>query len=165
MHDLGRPACREWLSLLRHRRDAGRDHGDPRRWAPDLTVRFTPNGLPDVLATSELSFAHTSASAPRMVIPISALPSRYDLEASHNPMDLGSWPMGFRNLASLILINRGAYSATLSHATTSGTTSSEIAVDAAYGVPGGLLGNASAGLHVSYAPADAGMDQGEVEIG
>ena len=55
----------------------------------DLTVRFTPNGVPDVLATSELSFAHTSASAPRMVIPISALPSRYDLEASPNPMDSG----------------------------------------------------------------------------
>ncbi len=128
-----------------------------------LTIRFMPQGLVGVKEETTLSFSHSAPNEPRKVIPVSGLPSRYDLRVTPSPVMFGALPIDFRSFRNVTLTNHGIFPATVISANPSLGTSAEFDVHAdqlgAIGAEGG-----TSLFRASYAPAQMGPDAGELEL-
>ncbi|WP_373047908.1 choice-of-anchor D domain-containing protein [Vulgatibacter sp.] len=129
-----------------------------------LAVRFIPQGLADVRQESTLSFAHSTPGTPRMEIPVSGLPSRYNLEVTPNPVMFGALPIDYRSNVNVTVSNVGSFAVNMVSGNKTTETSAEFGIQPALGVPGPLAEGGQAVYQVSYAPAEAGGDNGMFEL-
>jgi len=130
-----------------------------------LTIRFKPQGLQNVRENSTLYFRHTSPDISPVAVPISGMPSRYDLRATPNPVAFGSWAQGARTFLNLTLENHGLFGATVVGANRSADTVDKFGITPQLGVPGPIAAEGGSVIFsASYAPNGIGPDAGQYEI-
>lgn len=147
--------------------DAGLPEG-PTLLAPGehvrLPIRFSTEDAPVRRYEATLRVRHTDASTDPLLIPVSGLPGELDLVATPNPVEMGSWPLGFRNFRPVKLGNRSDVDVTIHTAGFADFVSPAFGGGLVDATPSSLPIGSSQPMLFSFAPQAPARDFAQYEI-
>ncbi|AKU91556.1 hypothetical protein AKJ08_1943 [Vulgatibacter incomptus] len=127
-------------------------------------IRYQPTRITGVIDRSNLYFNHSSAEAPRFVVPISGLATSFCLSADPSPVAFGAVPQSQQVFKPFLVRNCGPEPVKISRVSMASGYSQRFTARADETLPVTITSNGTKSFLASYKPLDLVRDVGKIEV-